>query len=135
MSVTTKIEYTGNLHCEMEHGPSKTRLETDAPKDNMGKGEAFSPTDLVGAALASCAVTTMAIKAPKEGIPFTAAKGMVTKEMSSEGPRRIVQLALDYVTRHRLTASPCRFDVVSIHLEAGEPVIEVYENAFDATGR
>ena len=48
--------------------------------------------------------------------------------------RRIVQLALDYVTRHRLTASPCRFDVVSIHLEAGEPVVEVYENAFDVTG-
>jgi len=45
--------------------------------------------------------------------------------------RRMVQLALDYIARHRLTNDPCRFDVVSIHLDAGRPVVEVYQNAFD----
>jgi putative endonuclease len=46
--------------------------------------------------------------------------------------RRITQLAMDYMTRHRLTANPCRFDVVSIHFDAGRPTIEVFQNAFDA---
>ena len=66
----------------------------------------------------------------REGRAFGDAAEAVTMIKRS----RIVQLALDYVTRHRLTNSPCRFDVVSIHLEAGEPVVEVYQNAFDATG-
>lgn len=95
MSVTMKLSYKGDLHCELSHGPSKTVIETDAPKDNMGKGEAFSPTDLVGAALLSCAVTTMAIKAQKEGIPFGSAAGRVVKEMATELPRRIAKLGIE----------------------------------------
>ena len=72
MGVTMTLAYKGGLHCELRHEPSSSTIETDAPKDNEGRGEAFSPTDLVGAALMSCAVTTMAIKGPKEGIPFAA---------------------------------------------------------------
>jgi hypothetical protein len=58
------------------------KIETDAPVDNAGRGAAFSPTDLVGAALISCAITTMAIRAPKEGIAFESARGRVLKEMT-----------------------------------------------------
>jgi uncharacterized OsmC-like protein len=95
MAVEMTLSYAGDLHCELTHGPSKTTLETDAPLDNAGRGERFSPTDLVGAALLSCAVTTMAIRAPKEGIQFSGASGRVLKSMSSEGPRRIVELAVE----------------------------------------
>jgi putative redox protein len=96
MGVTMRVEYKGGLHCTLEHGPSMARLETDAPKDNQGKGEAFSPTDLVGAALMSCAITTMAIKAPKEGIPFTTAKAELVKEMTATPPRRIQRLTIAF---------------------------------------
>jgi putative redox protein len=95
MAVEMRIDYSGELHCELEHGPSRKRIETDAPLDNMGKGEAFSPTDLVGAALISCAITTMAIRGPKEGIAFGRAQGRVLKSMSSEGPRRIAELQIE----------------------------------------
>jgi putative redox protein len=95
MGVTMKLDYKGELHCELEHGPSRSVIETDAPLDNMGKGAAFSPTDLVGAALLSCAVTTMAIKGPKEGIPFGGVSGRVVKEMSTVPPRRIAKLAVE----------------------------------------
>jgi putative redox protein len=105
MGVEMSIEYRGGLHCELVHGPSSSHLETDAPRDNMGKGEAFSPTDLVGAALASCAITTMAIKAAKEHIPFTSATGRVTKTMSSEGPRRIAELTLEIALPASLPAA------------------------------
>ena len=95
MSVTMSLDYKGELHCELEHGPSKSVIETDAPLDNMGKGEAFSPTDLVGAALLSCAVTTMAIKGPKEGIAFGKVAGRVVKDMTTVPPRRIAKLAVE----------------------------------------
>lgn len=95
MSVTTSLDYKGELHCELTHGPSKSMIETDAPLDNMGKGEAFSPTDLVGAALLSCAVTTMAIKGPKEGIPVGRVAGRVVKDMTTSPPRRIAKLAVE----------------------------------------
>ncbi|MFO0723907.1 MAG: OsmC family protein [Myxococcota bacterium] len=95
MAVEMSLSYTGDLHCELVHGPSKTRIETDAPLDNAGRGAAFSPTDLVGAALLSCAVTTMAIRGPKEGVPFSGATGTVKKSMSTDAPRRIVELAVE----------------------------------------
>lgn len=95
MAVEITLRYAGDLHCELTHGPSQRTLETDAPLDNMGRGEAFSPTDLVGAALLSCAITTMAIRGPKEGAPFTSATGRVRKHMSSEGPRRIARLEVE----------------------------------------
>jgi putative endonuclease len=58
--------------------------------------------------------------------------GNAAEAVTPRKRRRIVRLAMDYVMRHRLNNVPCRFDVVSIHLEAGEPAIEIYQNAFDA---
>ena len=86
-------DYPGDLHCTAVHGPSGSVLSTDAPKDNQGRGAAFSPTDLVATALATCIVTTMAIVARKHGIELPGLKFEVTKEMSSDAPRRIVRLA------------------------------------------
>jgi uncharacterized OsmC-like protein len=87
--------YTGELNCQLTHGPSGKVIETDAPVDNHGRGQAFSPTDLTAASLASCMVTTMAIVAKlKLGCDIPGVKWEVTKEMSSDKPRRIVRLAV-----------------------------------------
>ena len=104
MGVQMKVDYEGNLRCNLTHGPSGSTLQTDAPTDNAGRGEAFSPTDLLGAALASCALTTMGIKAAKEGIPFPAGSGQVEKTMSSEGPRRVRRLDLAFELPSSLSA-------------------------------
>lgn len=89
--------YSGDLHCELTHDPSGSRLETDAPTDNMGRGERFSPTDLVGAALAACTLTTMAIVAKRDGVPFEGARAEVAKEMAAAPTRRIGALPLRVV--------------------------------------
>ncbi|HTX66152.1 MAG TPA: OsmC family protein [Opitutaceae bacterium] len=86
-------EYQGDLHCVAAHGPSGRTLETDAPVDNQGRGEAFSPTDLMAAALGTCVLTTMALAARRHGIELKGARFEVTKEMSTDTPRRIVRLA------------------------------------------
>jgi putative redox protein len=86
-------DYQGELHCSAVHGPSGTGLFTDAPKDNQGRGEAFSPTDLVATAMATCIATTMAIVARKHGVELKGLRYEVTKEMSTDAPRRIVRLA------------------------------------------
>ncbi len=90
--VQTLVTYQGELHCEAEHGPSASVIVTDAPTDNQGRGEAFSPTDLVGAALGSCILTVMGIVARNHGIDMTGATARVDKEMASEAPRRIARL-------------------------------------------
>jgi putative redox protein len=87
-------EYQGDLHCFSIHEPSSSMLSTDAPKDNQGRGEAFSPTDLTATSLATCIVTTMAIVARKHGCELRGARFEVTKEMSADTPRRIVRLAV-----------------------------------------
>ena len=87
--------YVGEKHCEITHGPSGSLLETDAPKDNAGRGEKFSPTDLLGASLLSCILTTMDILAEKEGLgTMKGAKGRVAKEMASN-PRRVARLPIE----------------------------------------
>lgn len=83
--------YAGHLKMELTHGPSGAVLRTAAPRDNRGDGSSFSPTDLVAAALGSCMVTTMAIVADREGIPFPGAGFTVEKHMRSD-PRRIARL-------------------------------------------
>lgn len=93
--VEMKIAYQGELRCQAVHGPSGTRIETDAPVDNCGKGERFSPTDLVGAALASCIATTFGIVAQRKGWPVTGLAIRVEKHMTSEGPRRIARLPVE----------------------------------------
>ena len=87
--------YEGQLHCTATHGPSGATLPTDAPKDNMGKGEAFSPTDLVATALGTCMLTTMAIVAQRNNIAFDGARVRVTKEMVSQPHRRIGALGVE----------------------------------------
>jgi putative redox protein len=89
--VKTTIEYQGDKHCVLTHGPSGSKIETDAPLDNNGRGSRFSPTDLMAAALGSCVLTTMAIVAEREGIAFTTAKCEVEKEMTS-APRKVGKL-------------------------------------------
>lgn len=86
--MTASIVYTGNLRCEVEHSQSKTTIETDAPTDNRGKGEKFSPTDLLCVSLATCMLTTMAIKANDMKVDITNATAAVTKHMYSD-PRRV----------------------------------------------
>ncbi len=91
--VKMEVVYTGEKHCELTHESSGSKIETDAPKDNQGRGERFSPTDLVGAALASCVLTTMAIVAERDGVSLTGARAQVTKEMNPQ-PRRIARLPI-----------------------------------------
>lgn len=92
--VTITGDYQGDLHCTAVHGPSGSALGTDAPRDNQGRGEAFSPTDLVATALATCVVTTMAIVARRHGVDLAGLRYEVAKEMSADAPRRIARLAL-----------------------------------------
>src|SRR5438477_12207070 len=89
MGVKITGEYQGELHCSARHEPSGNALVTDAPKDNQGRGEAFSPTDLLATAFGSCIATTMAIVARKHGVELNGLRFEVTKEMSSDAPRRI----------------------------------------------
>lgn len=83
-----KVLYLGDLHTECTH-ESGAKIETDAPKDNMGKGEAFSPTDLFALSLGSCMMTIMAMAAKKLGIELKGATAEVEKEMSTAGQRKI----------------------------------------------
>lgn len=88
MAVEMTGAYTGNLKMELSHGPSGSVVRTAAPVDNRGDGSSFSPTDLIAAGLGACMVTTMAIVAEREGIPFPGASFSLEKHMRSE-PRRI----------------------------------------------
>lgn len=85
--------YLGDKRCVAVHGPSKAEISTDAPKDNNGRGEAFSPTDLVGVALATCILTTVAIVAERDGFDIKGSNFRVTKEMNPN-PRKIDTLAV-----------------------------------------
>jgi putative redox protein len=89
--MTASIIYKGNLRCEAEHIQSKSVIETDAPTDNRGKGERFSPTDTMCVALATCMLTTMGIKALDMNVNIDGSKAEVTKHMAS-APRRISKI-------------------------------------------
>jgi len=102
--VEIHVLYEGDLHCRVIHGPSGTIVSTDAPKDNQGKGESFSPTDLVAAALGSCLLTTMGIVAKRHAIDLKGSKVTVVKEMTLEGPRRIKKLGATVTLPDRLNA-------------------------------
>ena len=86
--MTATVVYKGDLRCECTHLQSGTIIETDAPTDNKGKGERFSPTDTVCVALATCVITTMGIKANDMKIDLTGTSIEVTKHMLAD-PRRI----------------------------------------------
>ena len=83
--------YDGNLRCTATHGPSGKQLITDAPVDNMGKGESFSPTDLLATSMLTCIMTIVAIRADSRQIDVSGMTGSVEKTMAS-GPRRVAKL-------------------------------------------
>jgi uncharacterized OsmC-like protein len=87
--------YEGNLRCSATHGPSGSKIETDAPVDNCGKGERFSPTDLAASSLGLCMMTIMGIYAEKNGIDLGRTTARVLKEMTAEPPRRIAKLTVE----------------------------------------
>jgi uncharacterized OsmC-like protein len=91
---TARVSYLGNLRTSCEHLASGTKILTDAPIDNQGKGEAFSPTDLVATSLASCMITIMGIYCQTHGITFESCEATVVKHMSS-GPRRIAKVVVN----------------------------------------
>ena len=132
--VRMEIVYSGQKHCELTHLPSTSKIETDAPKDNQGKGERFSPTDLVGAALGSCILTTMAIVAERDGLSIEGAKASVEKVMSAQ-PRRIESLTVQVTLpaslsdnhRKKLEASAKQCPVhKSLHPDVKLPISFIY---------
>ena len=94
--VEINMVYEGDLHCSAVHGPSGDNLATDAPRDNEGRGRAFSPTDLVAAALGTCMLTVMGIYARMHQMDITGLKVHVVKKMIHEPIRRISQLELEF---------------------------------------
>lgn len=90
-TMTSKTAYLGHLRVESTHLKSGNSFLTDAPTDNHGKGEAFSPTDTVATALGSCMLTTMAIKAESKEVNLVGAYVEITKTMAA-GPRRISRI-------------------------------------------
>lgn len=129
--VQIETRYLGDLHCKAEHLPSSNTLVTDAPKDNRGRGEAFSPTDLIATSLGTCIATILGIQAQDldldlEGLRVTVEKHMV------EGPRRIARLpthvwmpaALDEETQARLERAARGCPVHhSIHPDIDAPIV------------
>lgn len=101
--VAIQLEYQGELHCKAVHGPSGTELNTDAPKDNQGRGESFSPTDLVATALGSCMLTVMGIMARTLQIDIAGTTATVEKEMTATAPRRIQRLGVRIHVPHSLS--------------------------------
>jgi len=91
---TARIEYIGNLATKCVHVQSGKEIYTDAPKDNNGKGENFSPTDLIATAYASCVITTIGIYCLQKNINFEHATAQITKVMNAT-PRRIGQLIFE----------------------------------------
>ena len=93
--MTSKVIYQGDLRTECEHIQSGNKMITDAPVDNKGKGEAFSPTDTVATALASCMLTIMGIKANEMDMNIKGTYAEVTKHMAAE-PRRIYKIEINF---------------------------------------
>lgn len=89
---TIACRYDGGLRCHAVHGPSQSSLETDAPSDNQGQGERFSPTDLVATALTTCILTIMGITADRHGWRIDGTTARVEKTMTGSGVRRIALL-------------------------------------------
>ena len=93
--VEMKIVYQGDLRSQATHGPSGTQVITDAPVDNHGKGESFSPTDLVATALGSCMMTIMGIVAQRHNLDLRGTTVTVQKEMATQPVRRIGKLTVN----------------------------------------
>lgn len=102
---TVKTAYLGNLRTSSTHLQSGDDLITDAPTDNMGKGEAFSPTDLLATATGTCILTTMAIVAQKDGIELNESDVEITKIMTQTPPRSIARLEINLKMKSNIVLS------------------------------
>lgn len=129
--VHVDISYLGDLRCEAVHGPSGTKIQTDAPVDNHGKGEAFSPTDLAATSLGACMATIMGIAAGRHGVVLDGMKVGVDKAMSVDTPRRIAKIEIvftiplpaDHPKRGLLEAAALACPVHhSLHPDVEKPV-------------
>lgn len=136
--VEIDVTYEGQLRCNAVHGPSKCELSTDAPVDNHGRGESFSPTDLVATALATCVSTIMGIYADRHQIDLIGMTVHVEKYMSAEAPRRIsrlpvtinVPVQIDEKHRKALEHAAGHCPVhQSLHPEIDSPLTFVYPQA------
>lgn len=94
--IEINVLYEGDLHCKATHKPSGVIIETDAPVDNHGKGESFSPTDLLATSLSVCNMTIMGIIAKDKGINLEGSKIRIEKHMSDNLPRRIAKLVVQF---------------------------------------
>lgn len=103
---TVKTTYLGDLRTDSTHLQSGNTLITDAPTDNMGKGEAFSPTDLLATATGTCILTTMAIVAQRDNIDLAGSEVEVTKIMTQTPPRRIARLEINLKMKSNIALSP-----------------------------
>lgn len=132
--MTSLVTYNGKLRTTCEHNQSGNSFITDAPKDNNGNGEAFSPTDTVATGLASCMLTVMGIKADQMDVDMHGAKAQVTKTMASN-PRRIskievnITMPVDYSAKTKkileYTANTCPVHY-SLHPEIEKVVTFTY---------
>ena len=102
---TATARYAGHLRTEATHTASGNVIQTDAPTDNHGRGEAFSPTDLVSTALGSCMMTVMGIVAARHELNLVDTHFEVQKHMSPDAPRRIAQIDLTFRLPAALSAS------------------------------
>jgi uncharacterized OsmC-like protein len=117
--VKISISYAGELRCNATHELSGSKLSTDAPLDNNGKGETFSPSDLVATALGSCMATIMGIVAERKGISLESLSLTVEKHMSEDTPRRISKLS---VTIHMPMAEDDKYKDLMINAALTCPV-------------
>lgn len=90
--VAISVDYLGELHCKATHLPSGSIIETDAPLDNKGKGEKFSPTDLIAAAVGTCIATVIGIYAQSKNLDLTGMRVEIQKEMTKVPPRKVAVL-------------------------------------------
>lgn len=138
MAVEINAVYAGKLRVDATHGPSGATLHTDAPTDNGGKGESFSPTDLVATALGTCVVTIMGLKADQHKLDIKGTTVRVTKEMITEPVRRIGALRTvvtvpagaieDAKMRKRIESAAHTCPVhQSLHPDIDAPIEFVYE--------
>ncbi len=140
MGVKIAAVYEGDLHCRAEHLPSGTALVTDAPVDNGGQGQSFSPTDLVATALGNCVMTIIALVSERHGLDLQGMRVEVTKEMRSQPTRRIASLATEVSIpaaavpgsedRERLERAARHCPVhASLHPDVSAPITFRYEPA------
>lgn len=140
MAVEINVRYEGQLRCVATHGPSQNQVFTDAPVDNQGRGESFSPTDLVATALGSCLLTIMGIVAQRNELDLTGTTVRVSKEMIQQPVRRIGRLSatitvpadrasrLSPTDRSKLETAARHCPVhQSIHPDVEMPIEFVYE--------